>query len=312
MKKSAKIILPMSFAVTLLLAACGGEKENTPPTGSNSGSQQPPSGWLLTNTKEFPFTSDPEIALTRTQGIAFDTQSNSINFSGRLGLENTDMSFNKTKSNTIAITGDTHDKYLTDHIGCIDTYQGQIFAPLEDQVNGYQHPAIATYDANNLSFTGQIAALPLDVDQNDGVPWVAVDSGKQMVYTMKYGNATKLNMFTLSSLWTGAPVRTQLNLSQPLSSIQCAKVSGNHLYTLGNDSRMTVNMIDLNTGAVTPVLHLADYVGQASTTHESWEAEGLAFFTDANGATLHLTAISSDKVLGISTPDGVTLFNFKQ
>ena len=161
-------------------------------------------------------------------------------------------------------------------------------------------------------FSGLIAALPLDVDQNDGVPWVAVDSARQMVYTMKYQNATKLNMFTLSSLWSGVPVRTQLNLSRPLSLVQCGKVSGNYLYTFGNDSEMTVNMIDLNTGTVTPAFHLTDYVGQASTTHRSWEAEGLAFFTDRNGASLHLTAISSESVLGLSMRARVTVFNFKQ
>ena len=272
----------------------------------NIGSDVP--RWALVNTNEFTLVSDPAIALTRSQGIAFDMQSNSIEFSGRTGLNTTDLNFNNIKSNRVAITSAIHSTYLSDHIGCIDVYQGQIFVPLEDEVTGYQHPAIAIYDANSLSFTGQIAALPLDVDQNDGVPWVAVDSGRQMVYTMKYQNATKLNMFTLSSLWNGVPVRTQLNLSQPLSLVQSGKVSGNYLYTFGNDSQMTVNMIDLNTGTVTPVFHLADYVGQAST----WEAEGLAFFTDGNGASLQLTAISSESVLGLSTPARVTVFNFKQ
>lgn len=273
---------------------------------------QPIPAWALVNTNEFTLVSDPSIALTRSQGIAFDMQSNSIEFSGRTGLNTTDLNFNSIRSNTFAISSAIRSTYRSDHIGCIDVYQGQIFVPLEDEVTGYQHPAIATYDANNLSFTGQIAALPLDVDQNDGVPWVAVDSGRQMVYAMKYQNATKLNMFTLSSVWNGVPVRTQLNLSQPLSFVQCGKVNGNYLYTFGNDSQMTVNMIDLNTGTVTPVLHLADYVGQASTTHRSWEAEGLAFFTDGNGASLHLTAISSESVLGLSTRARLTVFNFKQ
>ena len=158
---------------------------------TDGSSQQPKPGWALVNTNEFTLVNDPEIALTRSQGIAFDMQSNSIEFSGRTGLNTTDLNFNSIKSNTVAITGAIHSTYLSDHIGCIDVYQGQIFVPLEDQVTGYQHPAIATYDANNLSFTGQIAALPLDVDQNDGVPWVAVDSGRQMVYTMKYQNTTK-------------------------------------------------------------------------------------------------------------------------
>ncbi|MDM0069168.1 hypothetical protein [Variovorax sp. J31P207] len=273
---------------------------------------QPISRWALVNTNEFRLGSDPAIALTRSQGIAFNMQSNSIAFSGRTGLNTTDLNFNSIKSNTVAITSAIHSTYRSDHIGCIDVYQGQIFVPLEDEVTGYQHPAIATYDANNLSFTGQIAALPLDVDQSDGVPWVAVDSGRQMVYAMKYQNATKLNMFTLSSVWNGVPVRTQLNLSQPLSLVQCGKVSGNYLFTFGNDPQMTVNMIDLKTGTVTPVLHLADYVGQASTSHRFWEAEGLAFFTDGNGASLHLTAISSESVLGFSTRARLTVFNFKQ
>ena len=113
-------------------------------------SQQPVPGWALVNTNEFALVSDPAIALTRSQGIAFDMQSNSIEFSGRTGPNATDLNFNSIKSNTVAITGAIHSTYLSDHIGCIDVYQGQIFVPLEDEVTGYQHPVIATYDANNL------------------------------------------------------------------------------------------------------------------------------------------------------------------
>ncbi|MDR6504234.1 hypothetical protein J2785_007432 [Burkholderia ambifaria] len=148
--------------------------------------------------------------------------------------------------------------------------------PLEDEQTGYQHPVIAKYDANSLSFSGKSVELPQDADQDDGVPWVAVDASRQMLYTMKYSNATKLNQFKLGSLWNGKPERKQLTLSAPLSSVQCAKVNGDYLYLLTNDSRKSIKSINLLTGVVTNIFNLADHFKQASADQVTWESEGRA------------------------------------
>ncbi|WP_143138177.1 hypothetical protein [Burkholderia ubonensis] len=261
------------------LGACGGEKKDDSPPPTKSPTASPMSGWSLIDSHSIRFLDAPNTALTRTQGIAYDTQSNSVIF---------------------------------DHIGCHDIFQGEIFAPLEDEKTGYRHPVIAKYDANSLSYSGKSVEIPRDADQDDGVPWVAVDASRQMLYTMKYSNATKLNQFKLDSLWNGKPERKQLTLSAPLSSVQCAKVSGDYLYLLTNDSRKSIKSINLLTGAVTNIFNLADHFKQTSTDQVTWESEGLAFYSDKNGAALHLTAISSQEVLGKLIPSGLAVFNFKQ
>ncbi|WP_157660807.1 hypothetical protein [Burkholderia ubonensis] len=294
------------------LGACGGEKKGDSPPPTKSPTASPMSGWSLIDSHSIRFLDAPNTALTRTQGIAYDTQSNSVIFSGRTGLEKTDTNFNSIQSNTLAIPASIFKDYRSDHIGCHDIFQGEIFAPLEDEKTGYRHPIIAKYDANSLSYSGKSVELPRDADQDDGVPWVAVDASRQMLYTMKYSNATKLNQFKLDSLWNGKPERKQLTLSAPLSSVQCAKVSGDYLYLLTNDSRKSIKSINLLTGTVTNIFNLADHFKQTSTDQVAWESEGLAFYSDKNGAALHLTAISSQEVLGKSIPSGLTVFNFKQ
>ncbi|WP_143136387.1 hypothetical protein [Burkholderia ubonensis] len=261
------------------LGACGGEKKDDSPPPTKSPTASPMSGWSLIDSHSIRFLDAPNTALTRTQGIAYDT---------------------------------IFKDYRSDHIGCHDIFQGEIFAPLEDEKTGYRHPVIAKYDANSLSYSGKSVEIPRDADQDDGVPWVAVDASRQMLYTMKYSNATKLNQFKLDSLWNGKPERKQLTLSAPLSSVQCAKVSGDYLYLLTNDSRKSIKSINLLTGAVTNIFNLADHFKQTSTDQVTWESEGLAFYSDKNGAALHLTAISSQEVLGKLIPSGLAVFNFKQ
>jgi hypothetical protein len=291
--------------------------------GGDGGTPMPPrQAWTFVGSSRFDLLPDPVNVVRRTAGIGFDIQSNNVIFSGatpiinghgRGGLEVADINYSSIRNNDNAITS-AFDPYGSNHMGCIDVFGGQIIAPLEDSDN-FLHPILAKYNPSDLSYTGEFALLPRDADQDDGVPWVAVNSAKNLVYTMKFKNATKLNIFDLNALWsttgngtsgTGVNRQGQLTLSRPLSGVQCGKVSGNSLYVFSTD--MTVKSINLDSGVVSDVFNLTSFGVVEKGTFES---EGLAFFPGKNGSTLHLT--------GILTPNGsnpvlvpnVTVYDFQ-
>ena len=311
MRSSMAKVLALATISTAALLGCGKGGDTSPSPSPTPQSTPPQLAWSLVASQTFSFTSDPQSANSKTQGIAYDAQSNTVIFSGNAGLERTDANFNRQAVNNAAIPATLRNTYGSDHIGCVDAFQGEIFAPIEDGAGSYQHPLLAKFDVSDLSFTGQVAVLPRDADQDDGVPWVAIDSARGFAYTMKYNGGTKLNEFSLSSLWTGMPVRQQLALSESLSRVQCGKVNGDYLYVLTDDTQKSVKAINLSTGAVVPVFNLGDSLAQGHT----WEAEGLAFFQTANGGRLHLGATSSDTLLqnasSVTIPVAVTVFDFK-
>src|SRR3982750_4428930 len=117
----------------------------------------------------------------RSQGATTDGQSWFFSWQG--GLEKTDNAFLTQAAGTwpadIAVqpqvNPDGSNHVGGNHIGDIDYYNGLIYAPIEDggenagvvQVNDpeYQHPYIALYDAQTLTYTGVSYALDKQIHE---------------------------------------------------------------------------------------------------------------------------------------------------
>jgi hypothetical protein len=218
-------------------------------------------------------------ALTRSQGAATDGVS--WFFSGTGTIEKTDLAYNKLSSATIPLA-----LYLTkksDHIGDIDVYAGQVYAPLEDGQNGYQNPLVLQFDTQTLS-TGTEWDISNTV-QTAGVPWVAVDAARGFFYLAEWDPTSELHRYALGTGAQQSSLALTMPAGQTLGRIQGAKVYEGALYLACDDAAKTVHKLNLETGTVLPLFHV-------NTTGEQ---EGLAFLPVASGAAMHTLNVSASK-----------------
>jgi hypothetical protein len=219
----------------------------------------------------------------RSQGIATDGKS--WFFSSKNHLERTDQAFVVQAENVTPIPKEIAD-LGGNHIGDIDVNGGLLYAPIEDGT-AFLHPYIVTYRADTLEWTGDSWLLPQEL-LTKGVPWVAVDGPRKLLYTAEWDPTERINVFDLAS--DLALVKT-LELSSPIGRIQGAKVFGGQLYASSDDDAKTMYEIDLDTGTVMTLFTLG-------TTGS--EAEGLALVSAGGGATM--------RILDVVLPS-VQLFN---
>jgi hypothetical protein len=222
-------------------------------------------------------------ALLRSQGVTSVGQGWVFSWQG--GLERTLDGYTPVAFATLpaelALAGDNH-------IGDIDYYDGLIYAPVEDG-DEYQAPHIALYDAKTLLYTG--VSYPLDVAISEaGVPWVAVDRRRELVYTAEWDMPhDRLNVFDVRMRFKRfLPLRYPPSFGPGfhLSRIQGAKVFGHTLYATRDDADKTVFSIDLRTGDVTSLFALKPSVPA--------ELEGLAVRRTADGALLHVLIVMNN------------------
>ena len=215
-------------------------------------------------------------ALKRGQGVA--TDGTSWYFSGTLSLEKTDLQFNTQVSNALAIppllalAG-------SNHIGDIDVYGGTLYAPIEDG-SGYLHPKLVKFDT--MLNAGTTYDIPQNL-QTKGVPWVAVDGPRSLIYFAEWDPTTQLNLFSLSN----AAYLRSLQLTPPsgvtLGRIQGAKVFEGALYLNTDDATKTVYKLNLETGTVLKLFALGP-IG---------ENEGLAFLARPDGSQMHTLNVNT-------------------
>jgi len=267
-----------------------------------------PTDWRLVGTDTFQGAD----ALIRSQGVTTDGQGWIFSWQG--GLERTLDDFTPMAIGTIPpqlAVAPGYDQASgqntigDNHIGDIDYYNGQIYAPVEDggqdagvmELNDpeYQHPHIAIYDAATLTYTGTSYALDVGIHAA-GVPWVAIDRPRQEVYTAEWDMPhDRLNVFDLQmhfkrflDLHYGS-----LGPGFRLSRIQGAKVYGDTMYATRDDHDKTVFSIDLRTGQVAKLFSLNPTV--------SAELEGLSVRPMPNGSLLHLLIVENNDL-----PDDAT------
>lgn len=242
---------------------------------SASATPAPSERWRQIAVQTF-FGADAEL---RSQGMA--TDGHDMFFSWQLGLMRTSADpLSLLAINPYAIPVDL----VVDgsnHIGDIDYYDGKIYAPIEDG-DRYLRPYIALYDAKTLLYTGVRYALPQTL-LVEGVPWVAVDPGRQHIYTAEWNNTKVLNVHSLTDLHV---IRT-VTLSETVGRIQGAKMLDGLLYGAEDNGNLkSIIAIDPDTGRVT---HVFDRKLVPGT-----EAEGLSFSKTAAGTVMHTLEVDPD------------------
>lgn len=247
----------LTSAIAAALMTCGPASAATPPV----------TGWQETAVKSFP-TPD---GFYKSQGVA--TDGSRLYFSWNAGLHSTDLTMDTVLVDNVfdAIPYDMKAQG-SNHIGDLDYYDGQLYAPIEDKDDLY--PTIVMFDPETLQPTGQ--RFHLDTNYlPTGVPWVAIDAVRGVAYTSKWLNTGILNVHRLSDF----AVTSTVQLSRPVPRIQGAKMYKGLLYAArDNGTEKSIEAIDPETGEVTNVFD--------RNVGEQHETEGIAFVTNEGGTTM--------------------------
>ncbi|AWS42547.1 hypothetical protein [Streptosporangium sp. 'caverna'] len=249
------------------------------------------------------FTGEAESS--RGQGVT--TDGTHWYFSSSNGLEITDMRYNTTFKSSPAIPSALANpsplayKGLN-HIGDIDYANGKLYISLDtstrDPITGgrYDTPVFAVYNAPDLSFTGQAAALNPPHGVQDIASWVAVDADKGLAYGMAYGNATEIAVYNLSD-WT---FNRYIPLSQTVDQAQGGKIHDGWMYFASNDAGKNISRANLTTGEVQVLFNLKVPYAQ--------EVEGLSFLETPDSLTLNILNREQPDPNG---PSNVTFYHYR-
>ena len=120
----------------------------------------------------------------------------------------------------------------------------------------------------------------------DGVPWVGVDGPNGHLLSSNYGTASAIYLFDLGT----AAYLSSIPLSQPLHSVQGAKLFEGSLYASCFDTPMTIAKIDMATGVVIVLWDMTDAVYALPSGAEE---EGCVFLPMSDGSMFH--TIDNDK-----------------
>ncbi len=204
-----------------------------------------------------------------SQGVTNDGEY--FYFSGNQNLGKADMESGEIfLINTDPIPEELKDKGCN-HIGGLSYYNGYIYAAVEDGPD-YLNSFIVLYDADTLEFSGTYYELPHELHL-EGVPWCAVDTERNFLYTAEWSNATVLNVFSLDDM---SLVKT-VPLSETIDRIQGAEMFDGKLYMSCDEENdmKRIFTLDVETGKVD--------VCFIRNIGKGFEAEGITVFADENG-----------------------------
>src|SRR5262249_30648282 len=153
-----------------------------------------------------------------------------------------DLSFNVEKSNTLAIPTALA-LAGSNHIGGIDVLNGTLYAPIEDG-SGYHNPKIVLYDPSNLT-SGTVYSLS-NTMLTKGVPWVAVDGPRGLLYVAEWDPTPAILVHDLATV----TYQRSITLTPPIGRVQGAKVFEGMLYASTDDSTKDIFKVNLETGTV--------------------------------------------------------------
>jgi hypothetical protein len=242
---------------------------------------------------------------SRDQGVT--TDGTHWYFSSTNGLEITDMQYNTVFKSSPAIPPELANpsplagKGLN-HIGDIDYANGKLYISLDsstrDAVTGnhYDTPVFAVYNAADLSFTGEAAALNPPHGVHDIASWVAVDAGKGLAYGMAYNNATEIAVYNLRD-WT---FNRYIPLSQTIDQAQGGKIHDGWMYFASDDAGKNISRANLTTGEVQVLFNLKVPYDQ--------EVEGLSFLETPDGPILSILNREQPDPNG---PYNVTFYHYR-
>ena len=212
-------------------------------------------------------------AIVRGQGVT--TDGTSWFFSGTTGLEKTSATFASEKKNALAIPL-LLAAQGSDHIGDIDVWNGQIYAPIEDK--NYAAPKVVLYDPSSLG-SGTVFDIPQNL-QTKGVPWIAVDGPRGVAYMAEWDPTPELHVFSLATM----AYQRAIPLSTPTGRVQGGKVYKGQLYLTTDDATKHVYKVHLASGTIFPVLDLNE---------TGIELEGLVLSARSDGSLLHTLDVTS-------------------
>lgn len=172
----------ISIITTIMLVIVGNSESNLPsPAGAEIVSKQT---YVLI---------DEDVS---SQGVTNDGEY--FYFSSKKHLGKADMETGEMVTmNLYAIPQILQDKGCN-HIGGLSYHNGIIYAAIEDGPD-YNNSFIALYNAETLCYTGKYYEVPHELHL-DGVPWCAVDAGRNCIYTAEWENTTRINVFNLETL----------------------------------------------------------------------------------------------------------------
>ncbi len=263
--------------------------------------------WRLVGTDLF----KGQDALMRSQGVT--TDGDGWIFSWQGGLSRTDDAYVPVSAGAIPpkvllqpeLNPDGTNHLGGVHIGGIDSYNGVVYAPIEDtgynlqvaKINDpeYQRPYMSLIDAHTMQPTGEHIALDKSIHEA-GVPWVAIDAAKREAYTAEWDmHDNRMNVFD-----TQMHFKRFLNLVYPaalgtgfkLNRIQGSKIIGHTMFAARDDDQKTVYSVDLVTGVVSKRFTLS---------RPGDEIEGLTIRPTADGALVHVLVIRDPEYFDAET-----------
>ncbi|MBP9988762.1 MAG: hypothetical protein KBT46_04610 [Ruminococcus sp.] len=237
----------------------------------------------------YPYQSDSKVigieSLNRSQGVT--TDGTAWYFSGKKAIVK--IAFDNTTiiaANYNAITDEFKEKYGSAHIGGISYYNGMIYAPLEDSKK-WEHPIVALYDAQTLKYTGICKELPTEL-LTRGVPWVAVDGERNLLYCSHSKSVEKLLCFDLDTL----EYVKSIEIETPVSAIQGGEVYNGLLYVGTNDSTRAVYTINPDNGKVEKLFDRIMYQPKLIDNFGG-EGEDLTVYPMEDGTLIHALDIGT-------------------
>ncbi len=259
------IIKPIWAVVTALVMAIVGIAENPlpPAEGENC---------ILVGDENYML----EGYLLRAQDVT--TDGTYYYFSSNFFLYKTTLDGISVKKNLFAIPMDLLLEGLN-HIGGISYAGGKIYAALESNP-GFERSCVIVYDANTLKPTGERLLLPGE-DFVNGIPWVAADPERGVLYCLKSYTTCTLNAYSLDGL--------QFAYDVDLSHKQFSWIQGGDMYqgklylscNTQNTRYKQVWAVDVETGECRVAFERD--VGAANV-----EAEGLTALATPDGAVFHI------------------------
>ena len=165
------------------------------------------------------------------------------------------------------------DNFGSAHIGGISYWNGTLYAAIEDS-KVWQYPIVALFDAATLKFTGEYHHLCAELQKN-GVPWIAVDGERGLVYAAQRDNSPALIVYDLA---TFELVKT-VPLSMPVHKIQGGDMYKGLLFVATQDATQAVYSINPVTGEAAKCFD--------QNLPEGGEAEGLTVLETPDGAVFH-------------------------
>ncbi|MDO4379511.1 MAG: hypothetical protein Q4D20_01425 [Clostridia bacterium] len=162
-------------------------------------------------------------------------------------LSKIDMKTGETVKKNLSALPRKFTKEGYDHIGAISLLGDTIYAPVEHRSN--ENPLVLLFDKNTLEYTGKYFALD-STYLYDGIPWCAVDSDNNLLYTSPFHTAKYILAFNLSDM----SFAKKIDLSSEIDRVQGGVYHDGKLYVnldpLDPKNVKTVKTVDLSSGNV--------------------------------------------------------------